>query len=50
MKIYQANVLAMGVNKVFPHKVIIDDNTITISQPGVLSIEEKTILFKEHYK
>lgn len=47
MKIYQASKLAAGVSKLFPHKIIIGDNSVTISEPGLFSNKEKTIPFSK---
>ena len=47
MKIYQASKLASGVSKLFPHKIIIGDNSVTISEPGLFGAKEKTIPFSK---
>lgn len=47
MKTYQASKLAIGVNKLFPHKVRISDTSVTVIQPGVFSNKEKTIPFTQ---
>ena len=47
MKVYQASKLAAGVSKVFPHKITITDNSVTITEPGLFSNKEKTIPFSK---
>lgn len=47
MKIYQASKLAAGVSKLFPHKIIIGDSSVTISEPGLFGTKEKTIPFSK---
>jgi uncharacterized membrane protein YdbT with pleckstrin-like domain len=47
MKIYKASILSTSTNKIFPHKVIIGDSSVTISQPGLFSSNEKTIPFSK---
>ena len=47
MKTYQASKLASGVSKVFPHKITITDNSVTITEPGLFSNKEKTIPFSK---
>lgn len=47
MKVYQASKLASGVSKVFPHKITITDNSVTITEPGLFSNKEKTIPFSK---
>jgi len=47
MKVYQASKLAEGVSKVFPHKITITDNSVTITEPGLFSNKEKTIPFSK---
>ena len=45
MKTYQASKLASGVSKIFPHKITITDNSVTITEPGLFSNKEKQFLF-----
>ncbi len=47
MKVYQASKLASGVSKVFPHRITISDNSVTITEPGLFSNKEKTIPFSK---
>jgi uncharacterized membrane protein YdbT with pleckstrin-like domain len=47
MKVYQASKLASGVSKVFPHRITITDNSVTIIEPGLFSNKEKTIPFSK---
>jgi uncharacterized membrane protein YdbT with pleckstrin-like domain len=47
MKVYQASKLAAGVSKVFPHRITITDNSVTITEPGLFSNKEKTIPFSK---
>ena len=47
MKVYQASKLAAGVSKLFPHKITITDNSVTITEPGLFSNKEKTIPFSK---
>lgn len=47
MKTYQASKLASGVSKIFPHKVTITNNSVTIIEPGLFSNKEKTIPFSK---
>lgn len=47
MKVYQASKLAAGVSKVFPHRITISDNSVTITEPGLFSNKEKTIPFSK---
>ena len=47
MKVYQASKLAVGVSKLFPHKITITDNSVTITEPGLFSNKEKTIPFSK---
>ncbi len=47
MKTYQASKLASGVSKVFPHKITISENSVTITEPGLFSNKEKTIPFSK---
>jgi uncharacterized membrane protein YdbT with pleckstrin-like domain len=47
MKVYQASKLAAGVSKVFPHRITITDNSVTITEPGLFNNKEKTIPFSK---
>ncbi len=47
MKVYQASRLAIGVSKIFPHKLTISESAVTIRQPGLFSAMEKTIPFSK---
>jgi uncharacterized membrane protein YdbT with pleckstrin-like domain len=47
MKVYQASKLASGVSKVFPHKIIITESSVTLNEPGLFGSKEKTIPFSK---
>ena len=47
MKIYQACRVAPGVSTIFSHKIIIGQNSVTISEPGIFSYKEETIPFSQ---